>query len=265
VDEQARFDTRARILAAALELFLDQGYQRGSLRQIADRLRLTKAAILYHFPSKAHILAALTEPLTEDFETVIEDAAALSDPGAARRAVVEGALEVYLTHRGLLRLLFQDVSLLAQESGFQDIIELMRRGHEIVAGPGAGLSERIRAAQVFSVLGDPVMFFADAPTERLRREVLAGARLLLGDLAAGAADAVGTAGATAPVASVRPIAGRPAAGRRRAGRPRALSGDKAAAARRMYAAGTHSVTEIAAALGVSRATVYRHLRDPESV
>ncbi|MEV1160325.1 helix-turn-helix domain-containing protein [Micromonospora chokoriensis] len=33
-------------------------------------------------------------------------------------------------------------------------------------------------------------------------------------------------------------------------------------ARRMHAAGTHSVDAIAATLGVSRATVYRHL-DPE--
>jgi AcrR family transcriptional regulator len=261
VDEQTTLDTRARILAAALELFLDQGYQRSSLRQIADRLGLTKAAILYHFPSKAHILAALCEPLTDDLEAVIEDAAARPDPGAARWAAIEGALEVYLTHRRFLRLLFQDVSLLAQEKGFQHLVELMQQAHEIVAGPGAGLSDRIRAAQVFAALGDPVMFFADAPTERLRREVLAGVHLLLGGPAAGNAG-------TAPLAPVRPIAGPPAAPgparRRRAGRPRALSGDKAAAARRMYAAGTHSVTEIAAALGVSRATVYRHLRDPES-
>ncbi|MBM0277173.1 helix-turn-helix domain-containing protein, partial [Micromonospora tarensis] len=47
--------------------------------------------------------------------------------------------------------------------------------------------------------------------------------------------------------------------RRRPGRPRALGREQVEAARRMHAAGTHSVDAIAATLGVSRATVYRHL------
>ncbi|WP_146765230.1 helix-turn-helix domain-containing protein, partial [Micromonospora saelicesensis] len=50
--------------------------------------------------------------------------------------------------------------------------------------------------------------------------------------------------------------------RRRPGRPPALGREQVEAARRMHAAGTHSVDAIAAALGVSRATVYRHLTAP---
>ncbi|WP_267293350.1 recombinase family protein [Mycobacterium hackensackense] len=46
------------------------------------------------------------------------------------------------------------------------------------------------------------------------------------------------------------------------GRPKALDSTKAALARRMHAAG-ESATTIAAALGVSRATVYRVLADQE--
>jgi DNA invertase Pin-like site-specific DNA recombinase len=49
--------------------------------------------------------------------------------------------------------------------------------------------------------------------------------------------------------------------RRRPWRPRALGREQVKVARRMHAAGTHSVDDIAAALGVSQATVYRHL-DP---
>ncbi|MER7168441.1 helix-turn-helix domain-containing protein, partial [Micromonospora sp. NPDC000207] len=48
-------------------------------------------------------------------------------------------------------------------------------------------------------------------------------------------------------------------GPRRAGRPRAMSPEQVTRARRMYADGTHSVDAIATHLGVSRATVYRHL------
>ncbi|MEU9509680.1 helix-turn-helix domain-containing protein, partial [Micromonospora sp. NPDC048170] len=52
-----------------------------------------------------------------------------------------------------------------------------------------------------------------------------------------------------------------ARGRRRPGRPRAMGPEQIETARRMHAEGGHSADEIAAALGVSRATVYRHL-DP---
>ncbi len=51
--------TRERILDVALELFTDEGYDRTSLREIAERLGVTKAALYYHFPSKADILFAL--------------------------------------------------------------------------------------------------------------------------------------------------------------------------------------------------------------
>ena len=58
-------DTRQRILAVAQELFIDQGYDGTSLREIADRLGFTKAALYYHFRSKDEILVALLEPGNE--------------------------------------------------------------------------------------------------------------------------------------------------------------------------------------------------------
>jgi AcrR family transcriptional regulator len=51
--------TRERILDVALGLFVEQGYDKTSLREVAERLGLTKAALYYHFPSKADILMAL--------------------------------------------------------------------------------------------------------------------------------------------------------------------------------------------------------------
>jgi AcrR family transcriptional regulator len=38
-----------------------------------------------------------------------------------------------------------------------------------------------------------------------------------------------------------------------------MSAEKVATARRLLAAGVHSVADVAAELGVSRATVYRHV------
>ncbi len=51
--------TRERILDEALDLFLEKGFDNASLRELAERMGFTKAALYYHFPSKADILMGL--------------------------------------------------------------------------------------------------------------------------------------------------------------------------------------------------------------
>jgi AcrR family transcriptional regulator len=60
--------TRERILDAALDLFIEKGYDKTSLREIAEQLGFTKAALYYHFASKDDILMALHMRL-HDFGT----------------------------------------------------------------------------------------------------------------------------------------------------------------------------------------------------
>jgi AcrR family transcriptional regulator len=57
--DQAGASTRERILDVALDLFTDQGFDGTSMREIAERLRITKPSIYYHFASKEEILLAL--------------------------------------------------------------------------------------------------------------------------------------------------------------------------------------------------------------
>ena len=60
-----RESTRDRIVAEALDLFAEQGIDGTSLREIAERIGVTKAALYYHFPSKDDLLAAVFEPVVE--------------------------------------------------------------------------------------------------------------------------------------------------------------------------------------------------------
>jgi len=62
---QAGASTRERILDVALDLFTDQGFDGTSMREIAERLQLSKPAIYYHFASKEEILMALHMRLHE--------------------------------------------------------------------------------------------------------------------------------------------------------------------------------------------------------
>ena len=60
-----RTDTRQRILDVALDLFTEHGYDGTSLREIADQLSITKAALYYYFQSKEDIFLALHMRLHE--------------------------------------------------------------------------------------------------------------------------------------------------------------------------------------------------------
>ncbi len=51
--------TRERILDVALDLFVEQGYDKTSLRELAEKMGFSKAALYYHFASKSDILLGL--------------------------------------------------------------------------------------------------------------------------------------------------------------------------------------------------------------
>src|ERR1700753_60244 len=78
--------TRERILEVAQDLFTDQGYEKTSLRDIAERLQITKAALYYYFQRKEDILVELHLRLHTLGESIIAELEAAPD-GAARVAI----------------------------------------------------------------------------------------------------------------------------------------------------------------------------------
>lgn len=69
--QRRRGDTRQRIQDVALELFAEQGYEKTSLREIAERLDVTKAALYYHFKTKEDILTSIFDDLTQPIDELI--------------------------------------------------------------------------------------------------------------------------------------------------------------------------------------------------
>ncbi|MCE5291899.1 MAG: TetR/AcrR family transcriptional regulator [Nocardiaceae bacterium] len=63
---------RDRILRVALELFTEHGYDGTSLREIAEKLDVTKAALYYHFKSKDAILLTLVNDWREQTMSLVE-------------------------------------------------------------------------------------------------------------------------------------------------------------------------------------------------
>jgi AcrR family transcriptional regulator len=54
-------EKRRVILNAALEVFAQSGYRAGSLRDVAERVGMSEAGLLHHFPNKSALLAAVLE------------------------------------------------------------------------------------------------------------------------------------------------------------------------------------------------------------
>ncbi|MFJ6794654.1 TetR/AcrR family transcriptional regulator [Streptomyces sp. NPDC091268] len=69
--QQRRGNTRQRIQDVALELFAEQGYEKTSLREIAERLEVTKAALYYHFKTKEDIIISIFEDVTRPIDELI--------------------------------------------------------------------------------------------------------------------------------------------------------------------------------------------------
>lgn len=62
--EEAR---RAQILKAAREIFLERGFERASVAEIADAIDVSKGVILYHFGNKAELGKAVLETALKDY------------------------------------------------------------------------------------------------------------------------------------------------------------------------------------------------------
>ena len=251
-------ETRARILRAATEHFLSKGYQRTSLEAIATSAGVTKATVLYHFASKDQLVAEMLEPLVAELERAVAEAAA-QPPHRRPWVLIEGWLDVLLRHRGSLSVFLQyarvgsgsEVDRLA--AVYARVVEVYFRACELMSGPGAGLRESVRASQALSLVSDPVWHNQHVDADVLRELILEGVQQFLGSRPADARSI--RSSRSAQVATL----GAPVPARRR-GRPVTLSPEQVRAAAELHRAGSLTVDEIAARFGVSRTTLYRHLR-----
>lgn len=79
-----RHDVRTRIQQVALDLFTEEGYDRASLRGIAERVGVTKAALYYHFPAKEDLADSLLEERIDTLDALIGWAERQPDPDRMR-------------------------------------------------------------------------------------------------------------------------------------------------------------------------------------
>lgn len=104
--QRERQDIQKRILDAARELFVEQGFENVSMRKIAERIEYSAPAIYFHFSDKQALLRALCET---DFLTLAQTfvkIAKVTDPIERLRKIGLAYLDFSATHPNHYRLMF---------------------------------------------------------------------------------------------------------------------------------------------------------------
>jgi len=140
--------TRERILEVALDLFVEQGFEKTSLREIAERVGVTKAALYYHFESKDDLLLALHVPM---HDLVGRMAARLSgSPSSASWVTfLDWVIDELAAHRRYF-LLYQRNAAVFREMQFKghdrDEMEPEELIGRMLGDPALSLDDRVRRA-----------------------------------------------------------------------------------------------------------------------
>jgi len=100
---------RDKILTAATELFAEKGYDKASMRQIADRIGYSATAIYLHFANKDDLMFAVVDDAFRRLELALEDASLEEGSPAERlRAMAWAYVDFGLGHPTHYRLMFVD-------------------------------------------------------------------------------------------------------------------------------------------------------------
>jgi AcrR family transcriptional regulator len=174
----AQVSTRERILDIAQKLFADQGYDKTSLRDIADRLGTTKAALYYHFERKQDILMELHLRLHALGSEALGRLASIEsgrDRADAWPALVDHLIDQVVQNRELVLMHQRNWSALGELTDTErhraendDFEELIRR---VLQSPTIPLEQRVRMVcslgMIVGTLAGGNTIFPDVPLPEL--------------------------------------------------------------------------------------------------
>jgi len=174
--------TRDRILDVALDLFIEKGFDRTSLREIAEKLGFTKAALYYHFASKDDILMALhmrLHAVGRDALTRMIEEPVSRDLWAA---LLDEVLDQMLSQRKIFLMHERNQAALEklhQKDHDADHADIQDKFRQVLADPSVSLRDRVRMACSFGavfaglfMVGDAFAGTSDEELGGLLREVI---------------------------------------------------------------------------------------------
>ncbi|MEU9444702.1 helix-turn-helix domain-containing protein [Streptomyces sp. NPDC048304] len=172
--QQRRGNTRQRIQDIALELFAEQGYEKTSLREIAEHLDVTKAALYYHFKTKEEIIVSVFEDLTQPIEDLIEWGRSQPHNLETKQEIVRRYSAALAAAEPLFRFM-QENQATVRELRIGDTFKDRMRGlRDILIDPEADLVDQVRSVSAMFTLhaGMFLMHDLERDPEKVREAVL---------------------------------------------------------------------------------------------
>ena len=104
--QREKQEVRERILEAARELFVAQGYEAVTMRQIAHKIEYTPTAIYFHFKDKEHLISELCAIDFLKMARTFNHLSGIKDPAERLCRMAIEYMEFGLKHPNHYRLLF---------------------------------------------------------------------------------------------------------------------------------------------------------------
>ncbi len=169
----AQTDTRGRILDAALESFLTEGYERATIALIRERSDVSNGALFHHFPSKEAIADALYIEAIVSFQEGMWELVR-SNPRTLRTAV-RGAIAHQMRwielNAGLARFVYNRGHLEWDSPGASTVAALNR---DLAAAVRDWLAPRIEAGEIRPKSMIVITAIVSGPAHAIARRWLAG-------------------------------------------------------------------------------------------
>jgi AcrR family transcriptional regulator len=161
-------ETAEHIRSAALELIALKGVHQVSLREIAERVGITKPALYYHFTSREGLVRSLVQPLLDDVEAMLTSLR----PDAGTREVLGAYFDATYLHRDVTTMIMRDPSILAVVDLGPAVAGWRERLVAALVGPSPSLSQLARANLAIGGLSDCTALMTEVPAGDLREAVL---------------------------------------------------------------------------------------------
>ncbi len=143
-------DTRSQLRELALQLFAEQGYEQTSLREIAEKLGVTKAALYYYFKSKEDIVRSLVEDYYTGLDELIAWARTQPRDAATRAEIVNRYLDMVVNGTQVFRMLHQNQAAVSGLAAAKERGALFRERMDalidVLTEPDGSLRAQVRAA-----------------------------------------------------------------------------------------------------------------------
>lgn len=144
---ERRSGTRERIQAVAVELFAEHGYDKTSLREIAERLDVTKAALYYHFNTKEDIVVSLFEDFVSGIDEIIEWAAKQPQTLETRQEILRRYGQLARGRpTGMMKFIQDSKTSMQDLAPGEELQHRFRQLSGMLHSPEASLTDRLRSS-----------------------------------------------------------------------------------------------------------------------